>query len=74
MMALAVKVVKTYSWMVLALAVFSALLAFMGYLPELPRWSGFIIIGVYIFFFFFFYAIASILEIVLTLQAEIKKK
>lgn len=67
-------VVKIAAWFFLVLGGIGGTSIIFGLVPESPRWTGVLVIALYVFFFFFFYIIAKIAELLIKIINEIKKE
>jgi hypothetical protein len=66
-------VVKIAAWFFLVIGGIGGVAILFGIVPNYPRWSGLIVLAVYVFFFFFFYLIAKIADLLIKIINEIKQ-
>ena len=67
-------VVKIAAWIFLFLGIIGGLTILLGNVPGNPRWTGFIILAVYVFLFFLFYLVAKIADLIGMIIQEIPPK
>lgn len=67
-------IVKVAAWIFLFLGVIGGVSILLGLAPGNPRWSGVVVLAVYVFFFFLFYIIAKIADLLIKIINEIKKE
>jgi hypothetical protein len=66
--------VKIAAWIFLFLGILGGVSMLAGFVPNNPRWTGLIVLAVYVFMFFFFYLIAKISDLLVKIINEIKKE
>ncbi len=67
-------VVKVAAWVFLFLGIIGGISIILGRAPGNPRWTGFVVLGIYAFSFFFLYLIAKIADLLVKIINEIKKE
>lgn len=68
-------VVKVGAWLFLIIGILASVNIFAGVMmPQGPRWSGVVVLAVYVFFFFFLYLIAKIADLLVKIINELKKE
>ena len=64
-------VVKIAAWVFLSLGLIGGISIILGFVPDNPRWMGFIILAIYAFSFFFFYLIAKMADLLIKIISAI---
>ncbi len=67
-------VVKTAAWIFLFLGATGGIAMLLGKVPGNPRWTGLVVLVVYVFMFIFFFLIAKIADLLIKIINEIKKE
>jgi hypothetical protein len=66
-------VVKVAAWIFLFLGSTSGIFLLSGQAPGNPRWTGLIVLAVYIFIFFFFFLVAKMADLLIKIASEKKE-